>query len=505
MPRRLLCLLACLLLIPAQALAISQSPYPGYTYDAWGRSIPAPSGYACEKVIYPQDTGAGEIKNAQDLFVYEGQLYIADTGNNRIVVMDEQYAFVREMRDFILPDGTATTLSGPKGIYIRDGRMLIADTENARVLDCDLQGNVRRVLTKPVTEFISDQAAFRPAKVGLDASGFTYVLAEGVYQGLLSYDAQGDFAGFYGSNKVTVDFSVIVGQLWKQILSQDQAQSMERFVPVEMANLFIDGDDFIFTVTNGTTDKAQRGRGKIQRLNPLGVNVLRYNERDVEASGGALYRKDIYGDVEYAYIRTLLTDSVLVDVHVDEDGFFAALDRERGRVFQYDLESNLLFIFGGIGSQKGAFSVPSAIEKFSGCYVVLDESKNNLTVFTPTEYARDVLAAAALYNEGLYAQAEPLWRRVLEVNAGNAMAYRSIGKYYLEMKDYDQALAYLELGQDRDAYSRAFAQWRKAWLQENFIWLLPAVIVAVLLLRAALRWLLKKLGFERKKIRIVFH
>ena len=73
------------------------------------------------------------------------------------------------------------------------------------------------------------------------------------------------------------------------------------------------------------------------------------------------------------------------------------------------------------------------------------------------------------------------------------------------MKDYDQALAYLELGQDRDAYSRAFAQWRKAWLQENFIWLLPAVIVAVLLLRAAMRWLLKKLGFERKKIRIVFH
>lgn len=505
MLRRLLCLLAVLLMLPLQALAVSQSPYPGYTYDAWGRSIPAPSGYACLRVVYPQDTGAGEIKGARDLFVYGGELYIADTGNNRILVLDQEYAFVREIKDFILPDGTSTTLSGPSGLYIRDGRMLIADTDNARVLDCDMEGNVHRVLTKPVTEFISEQAAFRPAKVGLDASGFTYVLAEGVYQGLLCYDAQGEFAGFYGSNKVTVDFSVVVGQLWKQLLSQEQAQSMERFVPVEMANLFIDGDDFIFTVTNGTAEKNQRGKGKVQRLNPLGVNVLRYNDRDVEASGGALYEKNIYGDVEYAYIKTLLTDSVLVDIHVDENGVFSVLDRERGRVFQYDLESNLLFIFGGIGSQKGTFSVPSAIEKFNGFYVVLDESKNSLTVFESTEYAHNVLAAVDLYNDGLYAQAEPLWREVLEVNAGNAMAYRSIGKYYLEIKDYAQALDYLELGQDRDAYSMAFAQWRKAWLQENFLWLLPAVIAVILLLRAALRWVLRKLGFERKKIRIVFH
>ncbi len=503
--RTLACLAAVLLLMPIAAHAVSQSPYAGYTYDAWGRSVPAPSGYLCQQVIYPQDTSAGAISGARDLFVYRDMLYIADTGNDRILVLDEQYDFVREMREFTLPDGTPTALNKPSGLYIREERILIADTENGRVLDCDMEGNVSQVFTRPQTEFINAAMAFRPAKVGRDASGFVYVLAEGIYQGLLCYDSDGQFTGFYGSNKVTVNLSVIVMQLWKKLLSQEQAQSMERFIPVEMANLFIDADDFIFSVTNGSVDATQRSTGKVQRLNPLGNNVLRYNERDVQASGGALYRRDIYGDVEYAYVKSVLVDSVFVDIHVDENGVFSVLDRERGRIFQYDKEGNLLFIFGGIGNQKGTFAVPSAIEKFAGQYVVLDESMNSLTVFRQTSYARLVLEAAKLYNEGLYAQAEPIWRKVLAVNAGNTMAYRSIGKYYLEQKDYGAALECLKLGQDRDAYSMAFSQYRKAWLQENFLWLAAACAAGFVLLRYLLRLLLKKLGFERKRTRIVFH
>ncbi len=502
--RKFLALLLCFLAVTPQALAVSQTPYTGYTYDIWGRSIPAPSGYAAKAVFYPQDTEAGAIKGARDLFVYGDELYIVDTGNNRIVVFDKDYAFVRQYTEFAMPDGSATTLSSPTGIYIRDGRMLIADSENGRVLDADLEGRVEQVFTRPETEFIADGMAFRPIKVGRDASGFTYVLADGVYQGLLCYDAQGSFTGFYGSNKVSVTLSVMVGALWKKLLSQEQAQTMARFVPIEIANFFIDSDDFVFTVTNGSSDATQRAVGKVQRLNPLGVNVLRYNNRDATASGGTVYQKNIYGDVEYGYVRTRLIDSLLVDVHVDENGIFSALDRERGRVFQYDLESNLLFIFGSIGNQKGSFTVPSAIEKFNGDYLVLDETKNNVTLFTPTAYARNVLRAAALSQDGLYVQAEPIWREVLKVNANNAMAYKCIGKYYLELKDYDNALKYLELGQDREAYSLAYREWRKAYLQQNFLWLFPLAVAVILALRYLLRWMLKKLGFERKRTRVVF-
>ena len=505
MLRRILVVFLCFMIVAPSALAVSQSPYPGYTYDIWGRSVPAPSGYTPHTVFYPQDTEAGAIKNARDLFVYQNELYLVDTGNNRILVFDEDYRFVREYTEFTLPDGTSTSLGSPAGIYIRDDRMLIADTDNGRVLDADMNGRVSQVLTKPETEFIAQNMAFRPAKVGRDASGFIYVLAEGVYQGLVCYDAQGEFMGFYGSNKVSVTLSVLINSLWKKLLSQEQAQSMARFVPVEIANLYMDSDDFIFTVTNGTVDSTQRAVGKIQRLNPLGTNVLRYNNRDYTASGGTVYQRNIYGDVEYSYVRTLIVDSIFVDVHVDENGIFSALDRERGRVFQYDLESNLLFVFGGIGNQKGNFTIPSAIEKFGEDYVVLDETKNSLTLFSPTAYARDVLAATALSQEGLYAEAEPIWRDVLKVNAGNTMAYKCIGKYYLELKDYDNALAYLKLGQDREAYSLAYREWRKAYLQKNFLWLVPLVIAIILLARWLLRLLLKKLGFERKRTRVVFH
>ncbi len=502
--KRVLCILMLLLTVCSCAAASSEMPYSGYTYDVWGRSIPAPAGFVCQQVFFLEDAGTTALNAARDLFVYQDTLYIVDSGNHRIVALNEALEVERVLSSFTL-NGASTTLNTPKGMYIRDDVMYIADTENARVLVCDLSGNVSLVLERPVTDAIPATTAFRPAKVAADGSGYIYVLGEGVYQGLLCYDQNGAFVGFYGGNRVTVTLSVVVMKAWKKLLSQEQAQGMARFVPLEINNLFMDPDDFVFTVTNGSATANERAKGKIQRLNPLGVNVLRYNERDFLASAGAVYEKSIYGDVEYATIKTQLVDTIFVDIHVNSAGVFAALDRERGRVFLYDLDSNPLFVFGGIGSQKGTFTTPSAIELFNGSYVVLDEQKNNLTFFAPTAYAKTVLAATALTGEGLYAQALPLWEEVLLIDAGNYMAYRAIGKYYLECRDYENALKYLKLGQDRDGYSLAFNQYRKAYLQKNFLWIAATVIAALVLLGWLLKKLLRHWGMDRKRTRIIFH
>ena len=52
--------------------------------------------------------------------------------------------------------------------------------------------------------------------------------------------------------------------------------------------------------------------------------------------------------------------------------FFTILDSLRNRLFQFDKDSNLLFVFGGTTSQLGCFSEASAVESFDGNVLVLD-------------------------------------------------------------------------------------------------------------------------------------
>lgn len=496
--------LAGIMLFSLTAQAVSNPSYQGYVYDVWGRSVPAPIGYLCTRVIYPADDQGVELKGPTDLFVYGDRLYIADTKNSRILVLDEDYAFVRQITE-VTENGVATPLNQPQGVYLRDDMLFIADTENARVIVCDMDANVLLTLCKPETESIGETTAFRPTAITCDASGSIFVLGAGVYQGLMCYNWQGEFLGFYGSNKVEVTFDVVAKYLWKQLLSQEQAQTMERFVPIEITNLYIDSNEFIFTVTMGSSNGSTTRTGKIQRLNPLGTNILRYNDTDFVQSGGAIYDRSIYGDVEYNYNRGIIIDSILIDIHVDEHGVFSALDRERGRVFQYDLESNLLSVFGGIGNQKGSFVIPSALEKFGGSYIVLDETLGTISVFEPTRYAELLLQATAYYNEGLFTEAKPLWEELLTIYAGNTVAYKSLGKYYMEQQDYETALEYFELGDDRESYSLAYQEVRKQFIQQNFIWILVGLIAAIVLIRFALRLFLRHVGITRKKVDMKFH
>ncbi|MDE6833853.1 MAG: hypothetical protein K2J39_06390, partial [Ruminococcus sp.] len=56
--------------------------YTAYNYDYMGNVIPSQAGYAVEKVLY---FGMNE---PQDIFFSDNNFYIADTGNDRILVLD---------------------------------------------------------------------------------------------------------------------------------------------------------------------------------------------------------------------------------------------------------------------------------------------------------------------------------------------------------------------------------------------------------------------------------
>jgi hypothetical protein len=455
-------------------------------------------GFVPERVIFIQDFGLEPFDYPADLFVYEDRLYVVDTGNDRIVVLDGGLVPVEVLDEWT--DGEkAYALSAPEGVHIRNGEMFIADTGNGRVLRVGLDGTFIAEYGRPQGEVIPRGFHYRPSKLVVDRSGHMYVLATGVWQGLVTLDPDGNFVGFFGSNRVKVTFAMIIRQFWRRISTREQTEAMERFVPVEISNIAIDANDFIFTVTQGSTDMWTQTADKIQKINPVGNNILRYNSEDHRNSGGTVYARNMYGDVEFDFYRTRMVDSILIDIHVDEDGLFAALDRERGRVFVYDPESNPLFIFGGIGEQAGTFSIPSALTKMNGRYIVADGRRNSLTVFAPTEYALLLKEATALYNEGLFIEALPLWEQILSINSNQTLAYRSIGKAYLQQNRYREALANFRLGEDRTGYNMAFREYRKEFIQNNLLWILLTIILSSIALRFLFKFIFRILGITREK------
>ena len=80
--------------------------------------------------------------------------------------------------------------------------------------------------------------------------------------------------------------------------------------------------------------------------------------------------------------------SVLVDA-ADEDTDLQRLDRTRGRVFTYDSNGNLLFVFGGRGEQYGTTKNPVALAQLGDKMLILTAT-NCISVFEPTDYARAI-------------------------------------------------------------------------------------------------------------------
>ena len=178
-------------------------------------------------------------------------------------------------------------------------------------------------------------------------------------------------------------------------------------------------------------------------------------------------------------------------------GIYSLLDRKRGRIFTYDHEGNLLYIFGGLGTQRGTFNTPTAIEQWENGLLVLDASRGEIYKFAPTEYGTLINEAVALRHDGDESQAVSLWARVLELDENNELANSGIGKAYLSAGDNEQAMKYLKIGMNRDYYSIAFKRYRSEILRA---YMAPALTGLVALLAAW--WIFRKLkdaGLFRRK------
>ena len=99
-----------------------------YTIDCNGKKIATPETHIVEKTITTLD-GGGALTNPQDIFIdAQDNIYVADTGNNRIVVLDSQGRYLRSYT-------AGNSLRSPSGVYVAEfGSLFVADTGNERIV-----------------------------------------------------------------------------------------------------------------------------------------------------------------------------------------------------------------------------------------------------------------------------------------------------------------------------------------------------------------------------------
>ena len=76
---------------------------------------------------------------------------------------------------------------------------------------------------------------------------------------------------------------------------------------------------------------------------------------------------------------------------------------------------------------------------------------------------------------------------MLEKNAGLAVAFKGVGRTLLLEGNYEEAMDYLKKGDDRYYYSLALTSYRRDFLRENSIWLVPCAVAAVIVFVAAVQ------------------
>jgi DNA-binding beta-propeller fold protein YncE len=438
-------------------------PYDTYNYNYWEDIVKTPAAYTPDGNVSGEDVGTTAFKEPQDLCVSDaGEVYVADTGNNRIVVMDNKMTKVNRIIDTFTRDGKEDHFNAPYGVCVSENNQLyVADSNNARIVVMTPEGEFIKLVNEPKSEILEDDFAFIPLKVTVDYADRIYVISKGAFEGILLFESDGVFSGYFGTIPVKIS---VWDKFWRRFASKEERSNTQLYIPTEFTGIDVDSGGFIYA-SNIDSD----GKQAVRRLNPQGKDVIQKGEN---GNVGGDIRIGLYGDYS--------GPSEIVDVVYRDKGKYSLLDRKRGRIFTYDKEGNLLYIFGGIGLQKGTFQTPAAIEAIEDEILVLDAGRNTILKFKETNYGNLINEAVGLRFDGDETKAIELWKQVLELDENNELANSGIGKAYLTAGDNEKAMHYFELGMNKKYYSIAYKRYRNQILADNLGWILSIVIVLII-------------------------
>jgi len=416
-----------------------------------------------------------KLSSPEDFVIYNHEIYMVDSVENKVIVINHQFAKVDERSEFELTQNYINklssegvtefpnvTLKSPYGIDVKDSGIYIADTGNYRIVKLNHDFEVVDIFSDmddPTFETIQ----FEPRNITVDSTQRMYVVAKNVYEGIMEINTDGTFNRFTGVNPVALTPLEIFR---RSLMTEAQIAQLKLFLPTEYTSVQIDDRSFIYATSKPSNDQAEN---TIQLINPKGVDVIKRNG----------YHPPM-GDVHFMvgmnnYVVT--GPSLLVDIASTDHGIYTVLDQKRSRLFTYDSEGNLLYINGDEGSQSDKFQEGVALGYLGDDLLVLDRKSRTVVVYRLTDFGRAVNQAIAFHDEGRFEDAAMIWEQVVKLNTNYEIAYNGIGKFYLREGNYKDAMTYFELGHDHYYYSKAFKGYRNAIIKDNFGYIMLVVVL----------------------------
>ena len=442
----------------ASALTVNTDSYVFGESENEKISIPTP--YNFKQLIVKVGGSSASFLEPSDLFVKDDVMYIADKGNNRIVKMSLTGEFITE---YLNSDNGA--FNGPSGVFVdSSNHIFVADTNGGRIVHLSEDGTYIEEFVKPESELLSNVYTFLPYRVAFsDLTGFMYVVQGKQF---MTIDAENKFQGYVGAGDVSFSFA---NMLFRMFASEKQKKQVSKKEADTYSSFELGSSGLLFSTALGKKDQ-------IRVINTIGNNIFpsgNYGEVTYGSSGGRINPQFLYITEQDEYIITVT-------------------EQNTSKIFQYDLEGNLLAVFGGSGNTNGRFINPIAIDHDDeGNLYIADSSQNTIQVLTPTDFIKTVHSALSYYKNGKYEQSLEEWSRVLEADATYPLALQQVGNIKYKQGLYDESMNDFYLANDKTQYGKAYDELRQNFLTEHFeiysVSLISVIVIFIFLLTLAFR------------------
>lgn len=433
------------------ALAENATSY-SYTLSGDGTWRMTQDTYCPAGVLFRQEG----LKNPEDICCYENVLYVADTGNGRVLSCDIETGAYAEVAPGMF--------SSPTGVYANELGLFVADRGAAEAYWLDRDGNLLKTYSKPQSASYGASNVYLPMKITADSQANVYVLSAGTYHGLVQFDRDGEFTGFFAANETSLSV-----KQWLQYVffTDEQKAKLFDITPVSFNNLAIRRDEgLVYTLT----PESVRG---VKLHSVAGGNILSSYSR-----GEGRYEDIALGNGNRIFVVTA-----------------------SGIVYVYTAAGEPLFSFGG---QAVAADVAGYATVVSGiaadgydCVYLLDRQRGFVHSYIPTEFTSLIYGALSASDGGKYEESAGLWNRVLKLAPDFPAAYNAMAEAAMRQGKWEEAREAYRRADNREGYSSAQWEIRNVWIGKYFS-LILILAVSLLTVLSVVKRIFRRTGIDKK-------